>query len=334
MSTRSEIRIICSHVPRRSCVVLFDERVLSSVVFDTPIVTVLCSGPEQRDSKLAMAVPPRGGTRLAGGRRFACAALALALVAISPARADYTYVSTSDGVKHPCAPQHHVTKTTEAFHSTSAQAMVVDLDVNSCEAENADGDVRSSFVQATDLDAVSGKIAVVQAQCVPAYEGGDSSTRTRIYYLEDFQRRWTRWSRLARSGSSGAKAGLADPRADGRPSVRLVQPGVPVRDGEGGLRRFRGLLPGQPGDQHRRRIFPPRAGRADPQAAYILTVEEPGSRRAAVLRFPCPAQPAFDPTAAVAAEDELVELSSSQRAGQTRTRRARSTAGRASLPER
>jgi hypothetical protein len=185
-----------------------------SVVFDTPIVTVLCSGPEQRDSKLAMAVPPRGETRLAGGRRFACAALALALVAISPARADYTYVSTSDGVKHPCAPQHHVTNTTEAFHSTSAQAMVVRLDVSSCEAENADGDVaRSSFTfNQADLDAVSGKIAVVQgSECLfGTYEGGDGDYKDPyIYYLEDFQRRVDAMVSRARSGSSGAKAGLA-----------------------------------------------------------------------------------------------------------------------------
>jgi hypothetical protein len=78
------------------------------------------AGPEKKDSKLAMAAPPRGGTLLAGGRRFACAALALALVAISPVRADYTYVSTSDGAEHPCAPQYHLTNTTEAFHKTNA----------------------------------------------------------------------------------------------------------------------------------------------------------------------------------------------------------------------
>ena len=152
------------------------------------------AGPEKKDSKLAMAVPPRGGTRLAGGRRFACAALALALVAISPVRADYTYVSTSDGAKHPCAPQYHATNTTEAFHKTNASAVFVRDEDDTCEDENADGDItRSSFTfNAADLAAVSGKIAVIQGSaCLfGTYESDDGDYKDPyIYYLEDFQRR-------------------------------------------------------------------------------------------------------------------------------------------------
>ena len=141
-----------------------------------------------------MTVPPRGGTRLAGGRRFACAALALALVAVSPVRADYTYVSTSGGVKHGCAPQYHEDNITEAFHKTDAQAMVVGLDVDTCEPANAAGDVaRSEFTfNQADLTAVSGKIAVIRGSaCLfGTYDSGDGDYEDPyIYYLQDFQRR-------------------------------------------------------------------------------------------------------------------------------------------------
>ena len=141
-----------------------------------------------------MTVPPRGGTRLAGGRRFACAALALALVAVSPVRADYTYVSTSGGVKHGCAPQYHEDNITEAFHKTDAQAMVVELDVDTCEPANAAGDVaRSEFTfNQADLTAVSGKIAVIRGSaCLfGTYDSGDGDYEDPyVYYLQDFQRR-------------------------------------------------------------------------------------------------------------------------------------------------
>ena len=316
-------------------------------MFDTPIVTVLCSGPEQRDSKLAMAVPPRGGTRLAGGRRFACAALALALVAISPARADYTYVSTSDGEKHPCAPQHHVTKTTEAFHSTSAQAMVVDLDVNSCEAENADGDVaRSSFTfDSTDLDAVSGKIAVVQgSECLfGTYEGGDGDYKDPyIYYLEDFQRRV---DAMVSAGAIGViwgegRAGKIPEQMVGHLGSDSFNQAVPVCAMEkADFDAFAGYFPASlvtsidttniPMYREQDERIP------EPRITY-LTVEEPwkpGGPNG--YAFPMPAKTAtFGPTPPSRRRMSWSRLSSSPRAGQTSTRRARSTAGRASLPER
>jgi len=304
---------MCHVVP---ALFFFDERVLSSVGFDTPIVTVLCSGPEQRDSKLAMAVPPRGGTRLAGGRRFACAALALALVAISPARAEYTYVSTSDGDKHPCAPQHHVTKTTEAFHSTSAQAMVVRLDVDSCEAENADGDVaRSSFTfNPTDLEAVSGKIAVVQGSgCLfGTYEGGDGDYKVPyIYYLQDFQRRVDAMVEARAIGViwGEGRDGKIPEQMIGHLDSDAFDQAVPVcAMGKADFDDFTSIdltsidTTNIPMYRYQDERIP------EPQLTY-LTVEEPwkpGGPNG--YAFPMPAKTAtFGPSNAAAREDELVE---------------------------
>jgi hypothetical protein len=142
------------------------------------------SSPEH---ELAMAVP-REGLRLAGGRCLAFAALTLALVAISPlgVHAEYTYVTATAGgvvTEFPCAPQYNAENTTASFHMTNASAVHVTVKVKeTCVVTG------SAFeFNASALDSVPGKIAVIPGSACPfeTYEGTDMDPW--FYYLRDFQ---------------------------------------------------------------------------------------------------------------------------------------------------
>lgn len=261
-----------------------------------------------------MTIPRRGKFRLAGGLRFACAALALTLVAVSPVRADYTYVSTSDGVKHACAPQYHASIITEAFHKTGAQAVVVDLDVEeTCEYANGDV-VGSSFTfNSAQLTAVSGKIAVIQGSACPfgTYESGDGDYKDPyIYYLQDFQRRV---DEVVRAGAIGViwgegKAGKIPEQMVGHFDSDSLNQAVPVCTMEKAVfSAFTTNLTSIdttniPMYREVDERFP------DPRLTY-LTVEEPwkpGGPNG--YEFPMPAKTAtFGPTDAAPEEAELVE---------------------------
>ena len=198
--------------------------------------------------------------------------------------------------------------------------MVVDLDVNSCEAENADGDVaRSLFTfDSTDLDAVSGKIAVVQgSECLfGTYEGGDGDYKDPyIYYLEDFQRRV---DAMVSAGAIGViwgegRAGKIPEQMVGHLGSDSFNQDVPVCAMEkADFDAFAGYFPASPVtsiDTTNIPMYREQDERIPEPRITYLTVEEPwkpGGPNG--YAFPMPAKTAtFGPTAAVATEDELVE---------------------------
>lgn len=138
--------------------------------------------------------PPVMSVRRSGRSVARGATLALAVLAILPVvtRADFVYVSTTaSGVvtKHPCAPQHNTENTTAAFHKTNAEAVLVTF-TESCEPENAAGDVTASNFTISNLTAVDGKIAVVPGSpCAFGTHDGEEDKDPWFYYLNDFQRR-------------------------------------------------------------------------------------------------------------------------------------------------